>query len=169
MFSLVINSTKLTFLILIFILVSVGCGFHIVITDPEVDYIKICDDKECNAEKINQKSQFLLKIRMKKAPYGTVVASHWYYLDKTKEILLRDKITDLEKPRFFIHGLRIPRTGYWKSGKYRVDVDINGKKYKSITFQVPRKFPNKPIKSDIKNSVSPATKGDSDDIMDDDF
>jgi hypothetical protein len=136
---------KYWFLLFTHVLIS-GCGFHLVLKEPVVGEVEICDaSKNCSPKVLNYSEKIILKVKVKYAPFGTKITSHWYYLKNGKPELIRERITDLEGTKDVLHGVKVPKFGYWKDGNYEVIIKVNNKVLRKINFKV--KIKKKPVKT----------------------
>ncbi len=139
-----------------------SCGFHLVLTEPAMDQPRLCGEGSCAPSPINPRSSALkLTLPITKAPYGTLVASRWFYLDPQRGPLkIRDRVTDLNGPRQLTHSLKVPRVGYFKAGTYEVVVELAGRRAGQLRFQV-ASLPTKPA------PPHPSQKESEEDLLDD--
>lgn len=127
--------TKLQWLVL---LCLPACGFHWVTGEGRIGEVHICDHHNCDTEILSPLDPIILRIAVDDAPYGTRVASVWYYIEPPlKRILLRERISDVDHPQWVLHRLEPPRPGYWKEGLYLVEVTLHGKITTRISFRMP--------------------------------
>jgi hypothetical protein len=156
----------LIFLLFLLIFPS-GCGFHLVLSQPKIGKIELCDQSGCSKTEYDPKSNYFLNINMKNAPFGTIITTHWYYIENSQNILIRERVSDLEKNRLTIHTVKIPRVGYWKQGTYKIVVKVNKSAVKTLHFKVKEIIKVKKRLKPIKKNPPEKTKEK--DLLDDDF
>ena len=149
-------------LLLCFPLLS-GCGFHWVTGEGRVGEVHLCDSHQCDTETLSPEDPVMLRIAVDEAPYGTRVASAWYYLEwPLSRTLLRERMSDVDHPQWVLHRLEPPRPGYWKPGLYLVEITVQDRLAARRTFRMPprpQEAPPAPM------TPRPAKK----DILDEDF
>ncbi|MBU1238314.1 hypothetical protein KKF84_18815 [Myxococcota bacterium] len=165
--------------LLFFLLFFQSCGFHLVLGDAQVDTVTLCDTRGCTGKKLDPLSKTIsLNVSMKRAPFGTIVASRWYYLQENVPLSIRDRISDLDGAGEVIHAITLPRAGYFRSGRYRIDILINGTKKRTIGFEVGERPSPGGVSKDDTRKVSPKAAGKTDkpavpsgekDLLDDDI
>ena len=147
------------------LLMTAGCGFHLVTGDGHVSGVSICDDLGCDQEVLSGTSIISLRVNLDEAPYGTRVSSHWYYLEGPfTQRLLRERVTDLDQPQEVLHRLEPPRAGRWKAGLYRIDVRLRDRLVARRKF-----FIAPPPAPKQAAPVPPMPPPDKKDILDDEF
>ncbi|MDA3862916.1 MAG: hypothetical protein PF689_03505 [Deltaproteobacteria bacterium] len=158
------KSVSSSYLLLFFLS---GCGFHLVLGDKQTGEIKICDRNNCEKQPREPESWIKVTIDQKKAAWGTIVKSRWFYLEKDNTRLIREKLSDLEGATKVVHLVRTPKIGYWKAGRYKVIVEVDGKKEREVFFEVAAK--EKVEAKDIPTEKDKPDQEKFDDILDDDF
>ncbi len=143
-----------------------ACGFHLVTGEAVVEKIRTCDTESCDAEELSPDSPVSLQVHLKKAPHGTRVMSRWFYMDPEKgDILLRERLSEVDHAQLVTHRLEVPRPGYWKPGSYRVEVFVRDRSTGTRTFCMPQKPVPEPVEPTEPPRLPPGEK----DILDDDF
>jgi len=144
-----------------------GCGFHWVTGEGKVGEVSVCDPQQCDVAFLSPTGAVTLRIAVDEAPYGTRVASHWYYIEPPlTRVLMRERIADVDHPQWVIHRLEPPRTGVWKPGTYLIEITLRDRIVARRTFRiapVPPLAPVAPLPEPPKST--PGMK----DILDDDF
>ncbi|MGM0597207.1 MAG: hypothetical protein ACQES9_09230 [Myxococcota bacterium] len=144
-----------------------GCGFHLVLGDKQTGEVKICDRNNCAKQPREPESWIKVTIDQKKAPWGTIVKTRWFYLGNGKDRLIREKLSDLEGAQKVVHLVRVPKIGYWKSGRYKVIVEVDGNKERKVFFEVAEQ--EKMEAKEIPTEKNKPEQEKFDDILDDDF
>lgn len=71
---------------------------------------------------------------VKNAPEGTVVSADWVYEEEDYTIGTAE-VSTTETSQYIAFNLTMPDTGF-PEGRYRVDISLDGKFQRSLTFQV---------------------------------
>ena len=142
-----------------------GCGFHWVTEKGRVREVIVCDETNCDARSLRPTHAVTLHIHVDRAPFGTRVRSHWYYIESPgQRRLLRERMADLDAPQCVVHRLEPPKAGFWKPGEYLVEVSVQDRVVAARRFWMsPVKAPSAP---DAGMEAAPGTGRD---ILDDDF
>jgi hypothetical protein len=155
------------FLAALSLLLTGGCGFHWVTGDGRVGEVSICDPLGCDTEFLSATGPITLKIAVDDAPFGTRITSHWYYFEPpATRVLMRERIADVDHPQWVVHRLETPRAGFWKPGRYLVEVTLRDRIVARKTFRV---APVPPVAPAMTAPEPPSSSPGGKDILDDDF
>ncbi|MBU1069842.1 hypothetical protein KJ975_09780 [Myxococcota bacterium] len=144
-----------------------GCGFHWVTGDGRVGEVSVCDGSGCDTEFLSATEAITLRIAVDDAPFGTRIASHWYYIEPPlTRVLMRERIADVDHPQWVVHRMEPPRVGHWKPGTYLVEVTLRDRIVTRKTFRIAPVPAPVPVAAPAGQPMStPGMK----DILDDDF
>lgn len=157
----------------IFIICAVlmtSCGFHIVTGEAEIENVSICNEPNC-LTKLDPQKPLDLSIKLSRSVYGTVVSSHWFYINKDGSMrLIRERFTSMDTAGTIIHRIAVPAPGYFKSGNFKVVTKINNISKSELNFTVAPMAaePELPEDDDVLKDVKPEkAKKPEKDLLDD--
>jgi len=146
---------------------AAGCGFHWVTGDGRVGEVSVCDATRCDTEYLSATEAITLRVAVDDAPFGTRIASHWYYVEPPlTRVLMRERIADVDHAQWVLHRMEPPRIGHWKPGTYLVEVTLRDRVVSRKTFRIAPVPAPVPVAEPAGPPMStPGMK----DILDDDF